>query len=512
MQRDLSWLEGELRALVGDLGSIEAGAPLVLAIDQGGHASRALVFDICGRQVAESFAPISTFRHGVDRVEHDPREILDSVTTAVADVRHALGEDSVRVVAAGLATQRSSVVCWDKRTGHGLSPVLSWQDRRNARLVDQLQPHASAIRAQTGLPLSAHYGASKLRWCLEQLEAVRDARQRQRLAIGPIASFLAYSLAEERPYVVDPSTASRTQLWDLASREWSPSLSRLFGVPLELLPRCVPSRHGYGHMKFADREIPFVVSTGDQSAVPFASGTMEADTIYLNVGTGAFLQRVQAAAEDDDERLLRSVLWSDQERTLSVVEGTVNGAGSAIDWLNERIGIDTHRATLSMSRRALSPETPPVFVNGVAGIASPWWLPRVEARFLGHASEALQVVAVVESIAFLIAVNVERMRNPAIRRILATGGLSASDYLCECVATLTGLTVERTSLKESTATGLAYLIAGQPREWCPQAETATFASEPDAALMDRYAIFCRTLDAEAINVASGGEPMTRNAS
>src|SRR5262245_1546047 len=148
---DLSWLEGELHALANDL-SPDAGAPLVLAIDQGGHASRVLVFDTQGRQQAEAFAPISTFRHGSDRVEHDAREILESISTALSDVRHALGEAASRVMRAGLATQRASIACWDRRTGQALSPILSWQDRRNAALVERLHNREAAIRAQTGLP------------------------------------------------------------------------------------------------------------------------------------------------------------------------------------------------------------------------------------------------------------------------------------------------------------------------------------------------------------------------
>jgi glycerol kinase len=69
--KDLSWLVGELRALAGDLGDDSVAPPLVVAIDQGGHASRAIAYDTHGEAVAESFAPISTFRSGADRVEHD---------------------------------------------------------------------------------------------------------------------------------------------------------------------------------------------------------------------------------------------------------------------------------------------------------------------------------------------------------------------------------------------------------------------------------------------------------
>jgi glycerol kinase len=125
----------ELAAQLGDLTQSKPG-PLFLALDQGGHASRALVFDQQGRQVAQAFAAIGTQRIGTDRVEHDAQEIVQSLHTVIEDVAHSLGPDTELVQAAGLATQRSSIVCWDARDGHALSPVLSWQDRRHAALVE----------------------------------------------------------------------------------------------------------------------------------------------------------------------------------------------------------------------------------------------------------------------------------------------------------------------------------------------------------------------------------------
>ncbi len=49
-----------------------------------------------------------------------------------------------------------------------------------------------------------------------------------------------------------------------------------------------------------------------------------------------------------------------------------------------------------------------------------------------------------------------RALEPGLARIVAGGGLSRSDYLCGCIADLTGLVVERSSLREATATGPVY--------------------------------------------------------
>src|SRR6185295_15989616 len=116
------------------------------------------------------------------------------------------------------------------------SPVISWQDRRNAAFVAQLISRAREIHARTGLVLSPHYGASKLRWCLDNLPEVASAARDGRLAFGPLSSFLLFRLLEERPLVTDPANASRTQLYDPAARDWSPQLLDLFGINSACLP------------------------------------------------------------------------------------------------------------------------------------------------------------------------------------------------------------------------------------------------------------------------------------
>ena len=163
----------------------EGRGPLYLALDQGGHASRALVFDAQGRPLARSLRTVGVFHPQPDWVEQDPEELVRSLQDAMREVCVELGAAAADIAAAGLATQRSSIVCWDPVSGAALSPVLSWQDRRASEWLTRFTPHAEAIHRTTGLMLSAHYGASKLRWCLDHLPAVAQAAADGRLAQGP---------------------------------------------------------------------------------------------------------------------------------------------------------------------------------------------------------------------------------------------------------------------------------------------------------------------------------------
>jgi glycerol kinase len=460
--------------------------PHTLCLDQGGHASRAIVFDGSGDLVTQVFAPIGTRRPAEGHVEHDGDEIVESFRDALADLDQQLGP-GIELKAAGLATQRSSVVCWDRTTGRPLSPVLSWQDRRNAAFVDSLHDKAAWVHEKTGLVLSPHYGASKLRWCLEKLPRVSAAASAGRLAMGPLSSFILFSLLEEHPFFVDPANASRTQLWDPATRDWAPALLETFGVAREYLPQPVTSRHVFGSLKVGSRVVPLAVCTGDQSTVPYAFGPVDENMAYVNMGTGAFIQ-CAIRAPRRAWPLLTSVVWADSSTVTYVLEGSVNGASSALDWLSETDGIDAHRMLNALPADAAHADTSLVFLNGVSGLASPFWIANFPTAFVGTGSAESRFHAVLESILFLVRANLDEMQRQGARLqgIVIAGGLSSSDFLCQRLADVVALPVARHDVREATARGLAFLAAGQPEDWKAPAGTRQFEPRNDPALRARF--------------------------
>ncbi len=458
-----------------------------LALDQGGHASRALVFDAGGTVVSTASISIATRRNAGGHIEHDPGELVASLQRAVVTACSDLPPGS-RILAAGLATQRSSMACWHRRTGAALSAVISWQDRRNAAWLERLAPKAARIRELTGLVLTPHYGASKMRWCLDNLPAVRAAQASGELVMGPLASFLACRLLAGSPLLADPANASRTQLWSLATRDWSPELLALFGIDAAVLPRAVTSRYAYGPLATPAGPVPLTVVTGDQSAVPFAFGPLDPAIACVNLGTGAFAQRAVSGALPVAPRLLVSVVWSSADRVDYLLEGTVNGAASALDWLAEREDAPLAVLLAESDAALLAGESPPLFINGISGLGAPFWVSNLESRFVGTGSRGARVLAVLESIAFLLQVNLEELgpHGPPLAGLLVTGGLSANDYLCTCLGSLSGLAVRRAEDPEATARGLARLVAGDDARAWPVPACEVRLPTPDPALRWRY--------------------------
>ena len=477
---------------------------LFLAIDQGGHSSRALVFDDVGGLVAEGHETIAVVHPHDGWVEHHPDEVILSIRRAIDQALAAVGARHVHIVAAGLATQRSSIVCWDRVSGAALSPVISWQDRRAAQWIAQFHQHDAAIHHATGLFVTAHYGVSKLHWCLENLPAVRTAHQQGRLAWGPMASFMVFHLLDERPLWVDPANASRTLLWNFHTLDWDAELLKLFGVSGAPLPRCVPTCYEFGHLKLHGRQVPLTVMTGDQSAAAYAFGRPRYDTAYVNIGTGAFVQRLCGGNIDYAPRLLTGVVLHCGDRLEYVLEGTVNGAGSALVEVERQLGIDADDAQRNIAQWLSTTAELPLFLNGVSGLGSPYWLPQFGAHFIGTGSPAEKLAAVVESIVFLIQVNLEEMEALFIapRRILVSGGLARLDGICQRLADVSAVQVYRPAECEATARGTAFLLAGRPQHWPELSPGTMFQPQANAVLRQRYQRWRGAMDEELVKARS----------
>lgn len=459
---------------------------LFLCLDQGGHASRALIFDRTGRLVAAAFQNLEAQHTPEGFVEYDADALQASLDAVSRDVLAQLGDRRRQVRLAGLATQRSNLAVWERDSGRALCPVISWQDRRGNEQVRQLAEQAPHIHARTGLFLSPHYGASKIRWCLDHVPAVAGALQAGRLGYGPMAGFLVRHLVGANEDVTDVANATRTQLVDLRTLEWDEELLELFRVPREPLPRLVPTRHDFGPLQVAPA-VSLQQVTGDQSAALYAYGELQPDTAYVNIGTGAFVSRPSGEVPLLGRRLLTSLIQHRPGRTEFVLEGTVNGAGAALEWLaGTGEQPDLFEQLPDWLLESHTHDT--LFLNGVSGLGSPFWVAEFASRFVGNGDGRARAVAVAESIVFLLQANLDELHKLASPpdQIQLTGGLAHWDGLARRLANLSGLPVYRPRQCEATGRGLAFLLAGRPTHWPEEEPGDWFEPEEDTALQQAY--------------------------
>jgi glycerol kinase len=461
---------------------------LFLGVDQGTHSSRALLFDEQGNEVASAHEKVDINRFEGGRVEQDADQLVASVKNVIHSVLQAHGNNK-SVKSCGIATQRSTVLSWTAK-GIAGGPVLSWQDVRGSALIKSLRQHKTDIKKLSGLPLSAHYGASKMRWLYDHFQKHGSPSVVCRLS--PLVSFLLYHLLDNKPYRVDHSNAQRTQLMNIDALNWSEQLMEWFGVPVKMLPECVPMCTDYGVL--TNSGIPVSVVCGDQNAAMFGVGEMPESTALVNLGSGAFILRAMPSNQHSAKQL-SGIAYSDNKTVQYVREATINGAGSAISWLEKKHGLNDVKQRLNGWLETVN--DPPLFINTVGGLGSPWWRQDIKPGFIdaNRDDEASLVVAVVESILFMVRANLDLIiAEQSLEKIRVSGGLSNPDALCQKLANLCGLPVERTDNVEATARGVAWLAAGRPANWMHGGLIKSFKPANDEALHRRYSTYMTELN------------------
>lgn len=93
---------------------------VVVALDIGSAASRAMAFSETGEVLAQSQSEYQTYFPRPGCVEQDALEIWEAAQKALREVLSVLGAD--RVAAIGIANQRETTVLWNRSTGQ---PPLS---------------------------------------------------------------------------------------------------------------------------------------------------------------------------------------------------------------------------------------------------------------------------------------------------------------------------------------------------------------------------------------------------
>jgi len=475
---------------------------LYLILDQGGHSSRALVFDARGQCLALGRCSVASHEPRPGYVEQDPLELVQSLRVAAEEALAQLSLVSVsRLAACGLVTQRSSLVCWHRQTLEPLSPVLSWQDTRAADWLARLDFDREWLRRKTGLVANGHYGASKMRWCLDNLPAVAAAQARGQLLCGPLAAYLAQALSRSARARVDPGNGSRTLLMDCRQQRWDAALLQLFGIPGEILPTLVATVGDYGLLRLGGRVVPLRLVNGDQCSAFYAHGDLSVNTAYINAGSGAFVAQALASEAASSATglppgLLQTPVFCTAHGCRFVCEGTVNGAANALDYGATSLGVADYRDLDNWSARQ---RNVPLFINGVGGLGSPFWRPEFASRFLVDdvgpdvVSDEAKMLAVLESIVFLLTVNLEVMAAHGMQaeRLLLSGGVSAFAAFCQRLADLTGLPAFRPDLLEASARGAVYqLISAEASAVAGWVEQSGKCFEPraggDPALRARY--------------------------
>ncbi|MGH6661682.1 MAG: FGGY family carbohydrate kinase, partial [Rhodospirillales bacterium] len=206
-------------------------------------------------------------------------------------------------------------------------------------------------------------------------------------------------------------------------------------------------------------------------------------------------------------RLLTTIAWRIGGRTTYAMEGSIFVAGAAVQWLRDRlklIGAASETEALAGGIR----DTGGVYmVPAFVGLGAPIWDPHARGTIVGLTRDTgiAQIVrAVLEAVGYqtrdlmlAMRADLSQDRRAALR---VDGGMVANSWVCQFLADILDVPVERPEVTETTALGAACL-AGLAVGLYPSLEALTKVwrcerrFEPKMAAAERERLYAGWLDA-----------------
>jgi len=433
----------------------------LLGIDQGTTQTTAVIVNERGEMVAKNSAQLPARFPQAGWVEQEPLDIVRTVKEACAPLLATYD-----IAAVGFDNQGETFILWDKDTGEPVTPAIVWQDTRGESVCKALAPRVDpdGLRQKTGLLLDSYFSAPKLKWVFENFPGIREQAHAGKLKFGTTETWVIWSLTNGNLHVTDPSTASRTLLFDMNCFEWDDDLLALFDVPRSLLPEVKPSAGWIGEVDFGNGKLlPLHALLVDQQAALFGQACFKAGEMKCSFGTGSFLlMNIGDQPRLSDNGLLTTVGWNFDGQTAYAFDGGIFVTGSAVQWLRDNLKVIPDAAS-SHDAAKRSTDLSVVVVPALQGLAAPHWRTDVRGAMFGlnRSTSSDDIVrATLDGIACRVYEVVTAMSQDAGQappHLKVDGGPSGNPYLMQMIADLLNLEVRVSAALEATAIGIANL-------------------------------------------------------
>lgn len=277
----------------------------VLAVDIGSSSIKTALIDADGRSLAKGRIPLPSVSDG-ERVEIDGDRLWAAFTEAVKMVLSSdrkLPQPSAMCI----TSQMAGLVLLDERR-LAVRPFILSIDRRGTPFVTKLKQlfGSERIHLETGCPPAGIYPAAKL-LCLAEEEPC--SLRRTRFA-GGIKEYVVWKLTGN--WVTDPGSASATQMYAQARRQWWPEMIQTVGLADAVLPKIRnPEAIAGKVMPEVSRNlklpggIPVFVGTGDGPAANLSTGSVTKRQLCVSLGTTAVVRYLT----DHEERPLTGLCY-----------------------------------------------------------------------------------------------------------------------------------------------------------------------------------------------------------
>lgn len=452
----------------------------ILAIDAGSSSVRTLIISEAGHILGEGRAPVSWSQRNPGWAELDPRQLWSLTRQTILD---AVLDAKIKVsslIAAGITSHRETIVMWDRNTGEPVHDAIVWISTQTDEIVERW--NASGVgdefKGRTGLHNDSFFSAGKIAWLLENVEGVRARIDSGEILVGTIDSWLLWNLNGRSLHATDPSCASRTALFNIHTMQWDQQLLSMLDIPASIFPQVLDSNGEFGEIdrSILDSKIPICAVLADQMSGMFGQACFTQGSFKNTFGTASVLTVNTGKRAQEIDGLTSSVGWTFGGITTYEAEGVVFHSGQTLQWLRDNLGIFAPANRIDEIARSVAENGGVYLVPALGGLAAPYWDRRARGTIQGlslDTSSAHLVRAAVEAMAFQTLDIVEKLPANLSGEFKVDGGAASSDFLCQFLADITNLRIERPIELERTALGTAFVAGISKGLWSGPEEIAS---------------------------------------
>jgi glycerol kinase len=433
--------------------------PTLIAIDQGTTSTRTVAFDADLNIIHSKQKEYPLIYPNDGWVEIEPEELMNSVYSTIDPVLDACSD----VSALGITNQRETTLVWDSDSGKPIYNAIVWQDRRTAEQCMQLKKdgYEETIKNATGLLLDPYFSATKISWILNNVDGARQKADAGKLRFGTVDTYLLWQLTDGNVYKTDVTNASRTNLYNIHTKEWDSELLKIFNIPKSMLPEVFPSESHYGSFDRGNKTIKITGIIGDQQGALVGQRCFQPGQMKATFGTGCFLM-VNSGSEylQSTSGLLNTLGYGLSGSVPYALEGSIFSAGTIIQWLRDNLEFfsDSAESINLLDERGESNGV--LFIPGFTGIGAPHWNAEIRASFYGITRDTTKtdmVTAAFKSLIYQVmdikeALSIDGIE---IKNLSIDGGMAANSSFCQLLSDFLGQEVQVPYSLESTAIGAA---------------------------------------------------------
>ena len=433
--------------------------PTLIAIDQGTTSTRTVAFDADLNIIHSKQKEYPLIYPNDGWVEIEPEELMNSVYSTIDPVLDACSD----VSALGITNQRETTLVWDSDSGKPIYNAIVWQDRRTAEQCMQLKKdgYEETIKNTTGLLLDPYFSATKISWILNNVDGARQKADAGKLRFGTVDTYLLWQLTDGNVYKTDVTNASRTNLYNIHTKEWDSELLKIFNIPKSMLPEVFPSESHYGSFDRGNKTIKITGIIGDQQGALVGQRCFQPGQMKATFGTGCFLM-VNSGSEylQSTSGLLNTLGYGLSGSVPYALEGSIFSAGTIIQWLRDNLEFfsDSAESINLLDERGESNGV--LFIPGFTGIGAPHWNAEIRASFYGITRDTTKtdmVTAAFKSLIYQVmdikeALSIDGIE---IKNLSIDGGMAANSSFCQLLSDFLGQEVQVPPSLESTAIGAA---------------------------------------------------------